>query len=60
MAPNSECPKHEEGTFSVEGRVPPPPIILQDLDYPLLMATMPGWTETWVPGVKLNKLLTGK
>jgi hypothetical protein len=55
-----QMPKHEEGTFSVEGRVPPPLIILQDLDCPMLMATMPGWIETWVPGAKLNKLLMGK
>ncbi len=57
MAPNKESPKHEEGTFSVEGRVPPPLLIVR-IQIPTLSATMPGWTEAKVPDANLNKLLT--
>jgi hypothetical protein len=57
MAPNSETQKHEEGTFSVEGRVPPPLLIFH-IQIPTLLVTMPGRTETKVPGANLNKLLT--
>ncbi len=57
MAPNSKCPKHEKGTFSAGGRMPPPPFMLHIL-IPMLMATMPGRTKTKVPGANLTKLLT--
>ena len=46
MAPNSDSLKHEEGTLSVKGRVPPPLFILPNI--PTIMTPMPGWTESEV------------